>query len=188
MRQVACCGFYILPITVFDSYTYLHILIFTWFICNIILIFKDCCCFKNNYFLNSSWISLTLKENIIGKPGLIINISLKSPIRLEQPSWSILLPSLRKKRPLSCIHTYKHKLTFFSHGGRQKPQNATCFDPYIPTPFDASTFIHLVIQPRRLRVLLWEIDRLVAGQTTLLPWQLGPGWGWKITQYRPSSG
>ena len=29
------------------------------------------------------------------------------------------------------LTTYIHKLTTFSHGGRQKPQNATCYDPYI---------------------------------------------------------
>ena len=29
--------------------------------------------------------------------------------------------------------TYIHKLTPFSHGGKQKLQNATCYDPYINT-------------------------------------------------------
>ena len=29
------------------------------------------------------------------------------------------------------IHTYIHKLTPFSHEGRQKLQNASCYDPYI---------------------------------------------------------
>ena len=36
-------------------------------------------------FLSLSWTSLTsVKENIVRKPGLVINITLKSPIRLEQ--------------------------------------------------------------------------------------------------------
>ena len=32
---------------------------------------------------------------------------------------------------LQFIYTYVHKLTPFSHEGRQKPQHATCYDPYI---------------------------------------------------------
>ena len=33
--------------------------------------------------------------------------------------------------PIDILSTYIHKHAPFSHGGRQKPQNATCYDPYI---------------------------------------------------------
>ena len=39
-------------------------------------------------------------------------------------NWDIIISS-------SIPHHYIHKLTHFSHRGRQKLQNATCCDPYI---------------------------------------------------------
>ena len=44
--------------------------------------------------------------------------------------------------------TYIHKLTPFSHGGKKKLQNVTCYDPLA-----SSTFVNLIKHARRLQVL-----------------------------------
>ena len=44
----------------------------------------------------------------------------------------------------------------FSHGGRQKLRNATCYDPYIPTSLASSTFIHLIIHAHPVANESWS--------------------------------